>query len=111
MLCIYNARTISIDSNLHALLGTAGRVKFHVIALQETKNKNSDVRQLRDGTLVIRREKFPLRNVGGVGFVYPSVVQFVEILSPRLSILPFLVTSPSVSSTVTRQHSQLMSRS
>ncbi|KAK6765079.1 hypothetical protein RB195_025131 [Necator americanus] len=46
---------------------------------------------MNDGTLVIRGEKVPSRNVGGVGFVvHPSVVHLVdshEILSPRLAIL------------------------
>ncbi|KAK6762618.1 hypothetical protein RB195_023370 [Necator americanus] len=46
---------------------------------------------MNDGTLVIRGEKVPSRNVGGVGFVVrPSVVHLVdshEILSPRLAIL------------------------
>ncbi|KAK6742505.1 hypothetical protein RB195_010022 [Necator americanus] len=90
-LCTYNARTVSTDADLHALLGAAERIKFHVIALQETKCRRSDVRQMNDGTLVIRGEKFPSRNVGGVGFVvHPSVVHLVdthEILSPRLVIL------------------------
>ncbi|KAK6764527.1 hypothetical protein RB195_024738 [Necator americanus] len=88
-LCTYNARTVSAD--LHALFGAAERIKFHVIALQETKCSRSDVRQMNDGTLVIRGEKVPSRNVGGVGFVvHPSIVHLVgshEILSPRLAIL------------------------
>ncbi|KAK6762581.1 hypothetical protein RB195_023343 [Necator americanus] len=89
-LCTYNARTVSTDADLHALLGAAERIKFHVIAPQETKCRRSDVRQMNDGTLVIREEKVPSRNVGGVGFVRPSVVHLVdshEILSPRLAIL------------------------
>ncbi|KAK6762617.1 hypothetical protein RB195_023369 [Necator americanus] len=90
-LCTYNARTVSTDADLHALLGAAERIKFHVIAPQETKCRRSDVRQMNDGTLVIRGEKVPSRNVGGVGFVVrPSVVHLVdshEILSPRLAIL------------------------
>ncbi|KAK6733983.1 hypothetical protein RB195_017635 [Necator americanus] len=46
---------------------------------------------MNDGTLVIRGQNVPSRNVGGVGFVvHPSVVHLVdshEILSPRLAIL------------------------
>ncbi|KAK6749652.1 hypothetical protein RB195_001952 [Necator americanus] len=46
---------------------------------------------MNGGTLVIRGEKVPSRNVGGVGFVvHPSVIHLVdshEILSPRLAIL------------------------
>ncbi|KAK6763193.1 hypothetical protein RB195_023780 [Necator americanus] len=90
-LCTYNARTVSTDADLHTLLRAAERIKFHVIALQETKYRRSDVRQMNDGTLVIRGENVPSRNVGGVGFVVrPSVVHLVdshEILSPRLAIL------------------------
>ncbi|KAK6746251.1 hypothetical protein RB195_012392 [Necator americanus] len=90
-LCTYNAGTVSTDADLHAFLGAAERIKFHVITLQETKCRRSDVRQMNDGTLVIRGEKVPSRNVGGVGFVvHPSVVHLVdshEILSPRLAIL------------------------
>ncbi|KAK6763024.1 hypothetical protein RB195_023648 [Necator americanus] len=88
--CTYNARTVSTDADLHAFLGAAERIKFHVTALQGTKCR-SDVRQMNDGTLVIRGEKIPSQNVGGVGFVvHPSVVHLVdshEILSPRLAIL------------------------
>ncbi|KAK6744946.1 hypothetical protein RB195_011578 [Necator americanus] len=90
-LCTYNARTVSTDADLHALLGAAERIKFHVIALQEIKCRRSDVRQMNDGTLVIRGEKVPSQNVGGVGFVvHPSVVHLVdshEILSSRLATL------------------------
>ncbi|KAK6741073.1 hypothetical protein RB195_009121 [Necator americanus] len=90
-LCTYNARTVSTDADLYALRGAAELIKFHVIALQETKCRRSDVQQMKDGTLVIRGEKVPSRNVGGVGFVvHPSVVHLVdshEILSPRLAIL------------------------
>ncbi|KAK6736527.1 hypothetical protein RB195_019296 [Necator americanus] len=90
-LCTYNARTLSTDADLHALLGAAERIKFHVIALQETKCRRSDVRQMNDGTFFIRGEKVPSRNVGGVGFVvHTTVVHLVdshEILSPRLAIL------------------------
>ncbi|KAK6762055.1 hypothetical protein RB195_022956 [Necator americanus] len=90
-LCIYNARTVSTDADLHALLGAAERIKFHVIALQETKCRRSDVQKMNDGTLVIRGEKVSSRNVDSVGFVvHPFVVQLVdshEILSPRLAIL------------------------
>ncbi|KAK6765140.1 hypothetical protein RB195_025181 [Necator americanus] len=82
---------MATDADLHALLGAAGRIKFHVIALQETKCRRSDVRQMNNGTLVIREEKVPSRDVSGVGFVvHPSVVHLVdshEILSPRLAIL------------------------
>ncbi|KAK6759223.1 hypothetical protein RB195_021076 [Necator americanus] len=89
--CTYNAKTVSTDADLHALLEAAERIKFHVIARQETKCRRSDVRQMNDATLVIRGEKVPSRNVGGVGFVvHPSVVHLVdshEILSPRLAIL------------------------
>ncbi|KAK6761299.1 hypothetical protein RB195_022383 [Necator americanus] len=90
-LCTYNARTASTDSDLHALFGAAERTKFHVIALQETKCRRSDGPQMNYGRFVIRGEKVPSRNVGGVGLVvHPSVVHLFdshEILSPRLVIL------------------------
>ncbi|KAK6762648.1 hypothetical protein RB195_023390 [Necator americanus] len=90
-LCTCKARTVSTDADLHALLGAAKRLKFHLIALQETKCIRSDVRQMNNGTPGIRGEKVPSRNVGGVGFVvHPSVVHLAdshEILSPRLAIL------------------------
>ncbi|KAK6749202.1 hypothetical protein RB195_001666 [Necator americanus] len=79
------------DANLRAFLGAAERIKFHVVALQETKCRWSDVRPMNDGRLIIRGEKVPSRNVGSVGFVvHPSVVHLDdshEILSPRLIIL------------------------
>ncbi|VDL83654.1 unnamed protein product [Nippostrongylus brasiliensis] len=74
MLCTYNARTVSSNADLYALLEAAGRIKYHVIALQETKSRKADIRQHNDGTLVIRGEKIPSRNVGGVGFIVHSSV-------------------------------------
>ncbi|KAK6735349.1 hypothetical protein RB195_018512 [Necator americanus] len=86
----YKARTVHTEADLHAFLRVVERIEFQVIALQETKSRRSDVRQMNDGTLVIRGEKVPSRNVGGVGFVvHPSVIHLVdsqEILSPRLAI-------------------------
>ncbi|KAK6755768.1 hypothetical protein RB195_014264 [Necator americanus] len=38
-LCTYNARTVSTDADLHALLGAAERIKFHVNALQATYDR------------------------------------------------------------------------
>ncbi|KAE9413757.1 hypothetical protein Angca_001348, partial [Angiostrongylus cantonensis] len=81
----------STDADLRAILAAADRIKFHVIALQETKIKKTDKRQLNNGTFVIRGEKVPSRNVGRVGFVvHPSIVYLVdsyEILSPRIAVL------------------------
>ncbi|KAK6744365.1 hypothetical protein RB195_011206 [Necator americanus] len=62
-LCTYNARTLSTDADLHALFGAAECIKFHVLALQETKCRRSDVRQMNDGKLVSRGEKVPSRNI------------------------------------------------
>ncbi|VDM77994.1 unnamed protein product, partial [Strongylus vulgaris] len=59
MLCTYNARAVSTNAKLHALLEAAGRINYHAIALQETKPRKTDVRQLSDGTLIIRGEKVP----------------------------------------------------
>ncbi|VDM58431.1 unnamed protein product [Angiostrongylus costaricensis] len=91
LLCTYNARTLSPDADLHALLVGADRLIFHVIALQETKIKKTNIRQLNNGTLVIRGEKVPSRNVGGVGFViHPSIVHLIDsyvTLSPRIAVL------------------------
>ncbi|EYB87276.1 hypothetical protein Y032_0266g729 [Ancylostoma ceylanicum] len=78
MLSTYDKRTVSTDADPHALLEAAGRIKFHLIALQ-TKNGKSEVRQHHDGTLVIHREELPSRNVGGVGFaMHPSDVHLVD---------------------------------
>ncbi|VDL78944.1 unnamed protein product [Nippostrongylus brasiliensis] len=90
MLCTYNARTVSSNADLYALLEAAGHIKYHVNALQETKSRKADIRQHNDGTLVLRGKKIPSRNVGGVGLImHPSVVHLVdshEILSPPLTI-------------------------
>uniref|UniRef100_A0A0K0DDV7 Uncharacterized protein n=1 Tax=Angiostrongylus cantonensis TaxID=6313 RepID=A0A0K0DDV7_ANGCA len=82
LLCTYNARTLSTDAELHTLAVAADRIKFHVIALQGTKIKKTDIRQLNNGTLVIRGKKVPSRNVGGVGLVvHPSIVNPVDLSS------------------------------
>ncbi|VDM61813.1 unnamed protein product [Angiostrongylus costaricensis] len=91
LLCTYNARTLFTDADLHAILVAADRIQFHVIALQETKIRQTDIRQLKNGTLVIYGEKVQSRNVGGVGFVvHSSNVHLVDscvILSPRIAVL------------------------
>ncbi|KAK6730284.1 hypothetical protein RB195_007007 [Necator americanus] len=90
-LCTYNARIVSTDADTHALLGAAERIKFHMIALHETKCRWGNARQMNDGTLVIREERVSLRSVEGVGFVvHLSVVHLLdshEVLSPHLVIL------------------------
>uniref|UniRef100_A0A0K0CVW6 Nuclear shuttle protein n=1 Tax=Angiostrongylus cantonensis TaxID=6313 RepID=A0A0K0CVW6_ANGCA len=91
LLCTYNARTLSNDVDLHALLVTVECNKFYVIASQETKIKKIDIRQLNNGSFVIRGEEVPSRNVGGVGFVvHPSIAHFVdsyEIFSHCITVL------------------------
>ena len=66
---LFHALHLQRQNSLRALLEAAGRINFYVIALQETKTRKKDVRQLNDGILVICGEKVPSRNVGGVGFV------------------------------------------
>ncbi|VDM77541.1 unnamed protein product [Strongylus vulgaris] len=45
----------------------------------ETKASETDVRQLSGGTLIIRGEEVPSRNVGGIEFVvHPPVVHLVD---------------------------------
>ncbi|KAK6744856.1 hypothetical protein RB195_011523 [Necator americanus] len=59
-LCTYNARTVLTDADLYALLGATECINLHVIALQETKCRRSDVRQMNDGRLVNSAVKAPL---------------------------------------------------
>ncbi|KAK6736608.1 hypothetical protein RB195_019357 [Necator americanus] len=90
-LCTYNARTVSTDADLHALLGAAERIIFHMIALQETKCRRSDVRQMNDDTpsFVERRAKCRLCWFCRTPICRPSssIVDSHQILSPRLAIL------------------------
>ncbi|VDM74830.1 unnamed protein product [Strongylus vulgaris] len=81
MPCTYNARTVSTKAHFHVLLEAAGRIYYHLIVMQKTKSRKTDVIQLSDGTLIIR-ESFVV--------VHPSVVYLVashEIPSPHLAIL------------------------
>ncbi|KAK6767028.1 hypothetical protein RB195_026351 [Necator americanus] len=108
-LCTCNAR-VSTDVDLQAL--PAERIKYHVIALQKSKCGRSDVRQINDGTLVIRGEKIPSRNLGGVGFVVHPSILLILTRSCHL-VWPFITfvlcaKNPSVSSTATHLHQQLM---
>ncbi|VDM69648.1 unnamed protein product [Strongylus vulgaris] len=96
ILCTYNAKAISTNADLHALLEATGGINYHVIALQETKSRKTDVRQPSDGTLIICVEKIP-RNVGGVGFVaHPSVVHLVD--SHNILTSPGYPSTPSSAS-------------
>ncbi|VDM61621.1 unnamed protein product [Angiostrongylus costaricensis] len=112
---MHNARTLSTDAELHALLATANRIKFHVIALQKTKVEKTDIRQLNNGTIVIRGEKIPSRNIGGEGFVvHPSIAHLVdshEILSLRIAVSVFncRIIRRSLSSTATHPPTRVIS--
>lgn len=53
MICTYNARTVSSNAYLHALLKAAGSINFRVIALQETRAWKNGAQHRRGGTLVI----------------------------------------------------------
>ena len=78
MTCTHNARTVSSNASSRVPLNAAGRIKFHLIALHETKTKKEDVRQMKNENCVICGEKLSGKNVGGVGFVaHPSVVRLV----------------------------------
>ncbi|KAK6757271.1 hypothetical protein RB195_015224 [Necator americanus] len=85
---ICNARTVSTDADLHALSCRAYQISRDCSAGDHRKG---DVRQMNDGTLIIREEEVTLRNVGGVSFVvHLSVINVVdsrEILPPHLAIL------------------------
>uniref|UniRef100_A0A0K0CU15 Uncharacterized protein n=1 Tax=Angiostrongylus cantonensis TaxID=6313 RepID=A0A0K0CU15_ANGCA len=89
LLCTYNARN-SPETPIFTLF-----LQLQ-IALQETKIKKIDIRQLNNGTFVTRGEKVPSRNVGGVDFVVqPSIAHLVgsyETLSPRISVLRLQLT-------------------
>ena len=90
MIRTYNARTVSSNVNFHALLDAAGRIKFHVIAQQETKTKKEDVRQMKDRTLIIRGEKLPGRTSAALGLSYAhqSSILSTYIKSTALSYPP-----------------------
>ncbi|EYC09382.1 hypothetical protein Y032_0060g3083 [Ancylostoma ceylanicum] len=60
MFCTYNAKTVSTNADLHAVLEAAGCIKFHVIALEETKSKKSEIRKPND---LIRNPYHPWREV------------------------------------------------
>ncbi|KAK6742829.1 hypothetical protein RB195_010224 [Necator americanus] len=64
----YNARTLSTDAGLHAILRTAERIKFHVIILQETKCRRN-VRPINDVHSSIMERRFRSRSIGGAGLV------------------------------------------
>ncbi|VDM85864.1 unnamed protein product [Strongylus vulgaris] len=40
-LCTYNARTVSTNADLHALLEAAGPINYNVIALQESPGRRT----------------------------------------------------------------------
>ncbi|KAK6050767.1 hypothetical protein COOONC_11729 [Cooperia oncophora] len=67
------------------------RLRFDVIALQETKAKETATRKTNDGHLIVLGAKLSGRNVGGVGFLVhhrlEHMVDSVEVIGPRLAIL------------------------
>ncbi|KAK6736010.1 hypothetical protein RB195_018969 [Necator americanus] len=71
---------VSTGPDVHAILGCAERIKFHVIGQQKRKNRRSDARRMNDGTLAVVREKVPTRNTGGVGFVIVAACWFYPLV-------------------------------
>ncbi|KHJ98919.1 hypothetical protein OESDEN_01102 [Oesophagostomum dentatum] len=67
------------------------KIKFHVIALQETKVKEDSTKTQVSGDMLILGCKLPNKNIGGVGFlVKKDIAPFVDsynIFSPRLVVL------------------------
>uniref|UniRef100_A0A0K0DBF1 RNase H domain-containing protein n=1 Tax=Angiostrongylus cantonensis TaxID=6313 RepID=A0A0K0DBF1_ANGCA len=84
---------LSTDADLHALLVAADRIKFHVIAISFTRNKNQEDRHTpsKQGTSCHPWGKCQSRNAGGVVFVvHPFVANLVdsyEILSPHMAVI------------------------
>ncbi|KAK6039980.1 hypothetical protein COOONC_22515, partial [Cooperia oncophora] len=72
-------------------LEASKRLRFDVIALQETKAKETATRKTNDGHLIVLGAKLSGRNVGGVGFLVhhrlEHMVDSVEVIGPRLAIL------------------------
>ena len=67
------------------------KIRYDVLALQETKVKASTTRKTNEGDLIILGAKVDKKNIGGVGFIVhrslePSV-ESSEIISPRLAVL------------------------
>ncbi|KAK6031418.1 hypothetical protein OSTOST_02435 [Ostertagia ostertagi] len=58
LLHTYNARTVSSNAALQELLEAINHIKYHVIALQETKSRKTDVRRMNDGTLASEVRSF-----------------------------------------------------
>ncbi|VDO63648.1 unnamed protein product [Haemonchus placei] len=114
LLYTYNARTVSSNAALHELLDAASHTNYHVIALQETKSRRTDVRRMNDGTVIIRGGKLPSRNVGGVDFaLHSSVVHLVDshkVLSPRFAILCLRHTHLKISIVTATLHTLQLSK-
>ncbi|KAK6045791.1 hypothetical protein COOONC_16704, partial [Cooperia oncophora] len=89
--CTYNCRTIASIADRTILMEASKRLRFDVIALQETKAKETATRKTNDGHLIVLGAKLSGRNVGGVGFLVhhrlEHMVDSVEVIGPRLAIL------------------------
>ncbi|VDM52554.1 unnamed protein product [Angiostrongylus costaricensis] len=58
-LYIFNTRTLSSDTDLHALLATTDHIIFHMIERKETKSKEIDMRSLNYESVLVRVEMVP----------------------------------------------------
>ncbi|KAK6729680.1 hypothetical protein RB195_006619 [Necator americanus] len=88
--CTYNARTVSTDTDLHALFRAGERIKIDVTALRETDSRKERPRTGDRQYAAISGEETPSRNIGAIGFaMHPSVVHLAnshKILLPYLTI-------------------------
>nr|CDJ92172.1 Endonuclease exonuclease phosphatase domain containing protein [Haemonchus contortus] len=90
-ICTYNCRTIASKADQTILNETSTRLRFEVIALQETKTKETAIKKTNDGHLFVLGAKVDGKNVGGVGFLVhrriEHLIDSTEVLSPRLAVL------------------------
>lgn len=73
------------------------RIRYDVLALQETKVKAENTRKTDEGDLIILGAKVDKKNIGGVGFIVhrnlEPLVDSFNIISPRLAVLKIKVNN------------------
>ena len=81
-ICSYNARTLRTQADLDMLLHSLKRVRYDVVALQETKRSLEYHQKLDDGTEIRLGSRDPNHPVGGIGFIVaPHIVPCIDSLT------------------------------
>ena len=103
-ICTYNCRTVSSEANLATLMEASKKIRYDVLALQETKVKANNTKKTKEGDLIALGAKVDRKNIGGVGFIIhrriTHLVDSIDLISPRIAVLRLRISKNTTLSVI-----------